>query len=404
MNVSILQGLGGLGSGLITANQILRQQKQDEINNRIKTAQAGLADVQLKEAQDAQAAKSAYGQIAGQNQDGTQTIARADAPVDEWGNPQVDTIAKPADRVGAFDRMAAEALKRGDQANYAKFTQFSDHLKKSHNEGVIDIAKQIYAGDVDPASAEKTWNSSGTMRVVPGSAKWDPASGTLSGIDASTGQAISMDRAAAQKYLIMAGRIKPDSWVSTGAGTMGNQRTGEVKGEPRAKPLVVNGAIFEQQTDDDGSRQYVKVAEAPRQPSVIIRGGNSDGLTTPQQRANEEIDAARQALSGMSRDEVLRKTQPATATGRNNPDYDPQLAGQWRLANRKKYGPDEQFDKYTAEKSGSITAELQRAKQQTEITRRLSADPAMRGMRAGKMTPQGVEVLDASGRLVGHYN
>lgn len=35
---------------------------------------------------------------------------------------------------------------------------------------------------------------------------------------------------------------------------------------------------------------------------------------------------------------------------------------------------------------------------------RFSTDPAMKGMQLGRATSQGVEVLDASGKLVGHYN
>jgi hypothetical protein len=35
---------------------------------------------------------------------------------------------------------------------------------------------------------------------------------------------------------------------------------------------------------------------------------------------------------------------------------------------------------------------------------RFAADPAMKGHQMGKVTPQGVEVLDSSGKLVGHYN
>lgn len=35
---------------------------------------------------------------------------------------------------------------------------------------------------------------------------------------------------------------------------------------------------------------------------------------------------------------------------------------------------------------------------------RFASDPAMKGHQLGKATPQGVEVLDASGKLVGHYN
>lgn len=391
------QALGGIGAGLITANQLMRQQKQDEIDNRLKTTQVGLADVQLKSANKALENEAAYGEIAGR-EPGTQTILRADAPADEWGQQQTETVGTPNRRAG-FDAMAQEALKRGDQAGYEKFTKYGEHLKKQQDEGVTDIAKMVHSGVVDTAAAEKSFNSAGQMRVVPGSAKWDAATGTLTGIDASSGQAISMNRDAAKQLLVMSGNIKPDEYASAGDGQVFNTRTGEMKGAARGKPIVANGTVLIPGTDENGNPTMKPIYTAPRQPGVV-----NDSLTEPQLRANAEIDAARKALAGMSRDEVLRKTQAATATGRTNREYDPQLAGQWKLANRKKYGPDAQFDQYTTEKSSSISAELRRAKQQTEIKRRLSADPAMKGMRAGKMTPQGMEVLDSSGRIVGHYN
>ncbi len=410
--MNFLQGLGGIGAGLITANQLLRQQKQDEINNKYRTAMTGLADAQLSKINKEAENSVAYGAIADQNQPGTQTIARANAPVDEWGNPEVETIAKPGDRLGAFDKMAAEALKRGDREGYAKFVQFGDTLKKHSDEGITDIAKMINIGAVDPAAAEKSFNLAGQMRVVPGSTKWDADTGVLSGIDASTGQQISMDRQAAQRHLVMTGAIKPDEYASAGDGQVFNKRTGVVSGSSRSahKPIVVNGSIFEQQDDGNGGVTYKKVAEAPKQASIVVHqnsggGGGGPSLTTTQQRSNEEINAARQALTGMSRDDVLRKTQQATATGRNNPDYDPQLASQWKLANRRKYGDDTQFDQFnTPTERPNLGNDLRRMKQQTDIAKRMSADPAMKGMRAGKITPQGLEVLDTNGRIVGHYN
>lgn len=398
--MNFLQGLGGVGAGLMTAQQLLRQQQQDEINNRLKTSQAGLADVQLKNANKTLENEAAYGEIASK-EPGTQTILRADAPADEWGQQQTETIAKPTDRRGGFEAMAQEALKRGDNASYAKFVQYGDHLKKQHDEGVTDIAKMVHSGNVDPVAAARAWNGVGKDRVVEESVKWDRDTGTLSGIDATSGQRISMDKTAAQQYLIMSGTIKPDEYLESGI----NKRTGlNAKGRiPEGKPIVANGTVILPGEDENGNRTMTPVYTAPKQPSVVVHTGR-DELTTTQKRANEEIDAARKALAGLSRDEVMRRTQSATATGRNNPDYDPQLAGRWSLANKRKYGEDPNFDAHTQQQAGSLAEELHRAKRQSDISRRLSADPAMKGKRAGKLTPQGMEVLDQSGRVVGHYN
>jgi len=219
--MSFLTGLGGIGAGLISANKILRDQENDKINNQYRAAMGGLTNIKLTEAKKAQENEAAYGEIAAKDA-GTQTILRADAPADEFGEQQTETIAKPNDRRGGFDAMAQEALKRGDNASYAKFVQYGDHLKKQQDEGMTDIAKMVHSGNVDPASAEKMWNSNGDGRVVPGSAKWDATTGTLSGIDATSGKLISMDKTAAQQYLVMSGNIKPDEYLTTGI----NKRTG----------------------------------------------------------------------------------------------------------------------------------------------------------------------------------
>lgn len=119
----------------------------------------------------------------------------------------------------------------------------------------------------------------------------------------------------------------------------------------------------------------------------------SGGLTPTQQRSNAEIDAARRAIVGMPQSEILRRSQKATNTGRENPDYNPSIARAANLAGRRKIGADDHFDSRTGQPSVSGG----------DITSRFAADPSMRGMRQGNQTPRGVEVYDQSGRLVGHY-
>lgn len=192
---------------------------------------------------------------------------------------------------------------------------------------------------------------------------------------------------------------------SGSGGNIFNNTTGEVVNRSPARTRTVNGKIFSITADENGEDVATEIASAPKQFNSSARSRSSaGGLTVPQQRADSEIDAARQALSGMSRDEVLRKTQAATATGRTNPEYDPQLASRWKLANRKKYGEDPGFDQLAQQQpQPSLVQELQRAKQQGEIGKRFAADPSMKGRRMGKVTPQGQEVLDSNGRLIGHY-
>lgn len=120
-----------------------------------------------------------------------------------------------------------------------------------------------------------------------------------------------------------------------------------------------------------------------------------DGPTLAQQRGNSEIDAARERVAGLSPDEIKRKTQQFSATGRENPEYDSTLARATTLANRRKVGADDVFD---AQQKAS-----QAPGAESDAQARFQADKAMAGHRLGKQTKQGMEVFDNAGRLVGHY-
>lgn len=118
-------------------------------------------------------------------------------------------------------------------------------------------------------------------------------------------------------------------------------------------------------------------------------------LSLPQVRSNSEIDAARQRVAGLSPEEIKRKTANYTATGRENPDFDPTLAKAVSLANRRKYGADDHFD--------SREQAQQPAGNDGDVMTRFKADRGMLGHKTGQVTDQGLEVFDASGRLIGHY-
>lgn len=119
------------------------------------------------------------------------------------------------------------------------------------------------------------------------------------------------------------------------------------------------------------------------------------GLTLEQQRQNEEILAARETVDGLSDDEIKRRTQQYQQSGRINDEFDPGLARQVGLANRRLIGDDPAFgqrQKPTGPKQTPIQA-AQAA---------LASNPDMAGMRLGKQTPRGFEVFDADGNLRGH--
>lgn len=119
-------------------------------------------------------------------------------------------------------------------------------------------------------------------------------------------------------------------------------------------------------------------------------------LTLPQRRSNFEIDAARERVAGMDPTEIKRKTANYTATGRENPEYDPTLAKAVSLANRRKYGADDHFDqREQAQQAGGTDG---------DVMTRFRGDAGMKGHKTGQMTDQGLEVFDVSGRLIGHYH
>ena len=126
-------------------------------------------------------------------------------------------------------------------------------------------------------------------------------------------------------------------------------------------------------------------------------------LTTAQQRTNDSIAAARKQLAGMSQPDVLRKTQATTATGRQNDEYDPQLARTVKLANTRMYGDEPAHDEFIAGRTRPASTGPAATRQPGEVQQRFTTDPAMKGMRMGRQTDRGTEVLDASGKLVGHY-
>lgn len=123
---------------------------------------------------------------------------------------------------------------------------------------------------------------------------------------------------------------------------------------------------------------------------------NRGSLTQAQERSNIEIDAARARIAALDPAEVRRRSQKATNTGRENPDYDPSIAREAALASRRKVGTDEFFDSRQG-----LTPAAPRA---APVQSRFASDPTMKGHKMGRRTPDGYEVFDASGKLIGHYN
>lgn len=147
-------------------------------------------------------------------------------------------------------------------------------------------------------------------------------------------------------------------------------------------------------TQEDRREDRLQTSLNAQSENLDRRLAAGGGPTLTQERGNAEIDAARERIASMAPGEVKRRSQKATNTGRENPDYDPGIARASSLAARRKVGDDSAFDK---------RQEPQGAPAQPSQSR-FAADPAMKGFKMGKRTPHGYEVLDASGKLLGHYD
>lgn len=148
-------------------------------------------------------------------------------------------------------------------------------------------------------------------------------------------------------------------------------------------------------------QQFQQELRVKQERNQIVGSRQSSGasLSLAQQRSNAEIDAARDTVAGLAPDELRKRTAKTTDTGRENPDYDPSLARASSLAARRKIGDDDWFDQQTGKQQGQPAPAFDRK----EIAGRFRQDRAMDHYRLGSDTPQGVEVLDKSGKVVGHY-
>lgn len=186
------------------------------------------------------------------------------------------------------------------------------------------------------------------------------------------------DRVAAAEKL---GYISPEK----SAEMVSKEKMQELRGEI-ARTRIENKADI---AETNNRLAYDRLASAER-----IAAERRQTPTPAQRVRNVEIDKAREKIADLSPEEIKRRTQTHTATGRENADYDPLLAARVRTANRRKYGEDDWFDRQDSEAAQP---------DEVDIAMAFGTDPAMKGNRLGKQTPKGFEVFDSDGRLIGYY-
>lgn len=150
--------------------------------------------------------------------------------------------------------------------------------------------------------------------------------------------------------------------------------------------------------DGQEAREDRRDARLEMRLDAMAQRGGVGGLTVPQQRTNDAIDAARKQIAGLSQEEILKRTQATTATGRPNDLYDPQLSRSVKLAHERKYGADEDHDAMTQQTVQRNAGQMARE----DIAKKFRADSTMSGNTLGRVTPKGVEVLK-NGKLIGYY-
>lgn len=189
-----------------------------------------------------------------------------------------------------------------------------------------------------------------------------------------------------------------DAFVRQAGLALAPEKLVEFRAQQQAKREAEAATLDRQIQLEQLRQQGQEVREDRRDERLATRlaaQGRRGGLTAVQERSNAEIDAARDMVGSMDPAEIRRRSQKATNTGRENPDFDPAIARAANLAGRRKIGGDDYFDERRA--SPKPAAEV------ADIAGRFSADQAMKGHRLGGLKPQGREVLDQSGKLIGYY-
>lgn len=321
-------------------------------------------------------------------------------------------------------------LKQGKVAEAKAWRDFTESEQgHAYANDFAQAQRLVTAGDYDTAAPvlEKLYNRGYPDGRQAKLTSMGDGNFKLDVFDQKTGQSIgSRTMPAADMGKMAIGALAPTKLVEFMAQQHGKR---EAEGATLNRQLELERLRQEGQDVRDDRREERLQTRLDAQSANLERrlsaNGGRGGLTVAQQRSNAEIEAAREAVAGLSPQDIMRRTAKATNTGRENPDYDPGLARQAALANRRMLGTDDWFDQRQGRKpeadsfAGKPVTEMTepqlqqfersagaggKAKIDAELTRRaFMGDQAMQGNQLGEMTPNGYKVLDPQGRLIGHY-
>lgn len=172
----------------------------------------------------------------------------------------------------------------------------------------------------------------------------------------------------------------------------------KAKGDEKVRVAIAGRAPRQQTEMERKANAMVKTGRFSNVDEAITSMAEAGGISAMGMVRNKEIDKARELIGNMSPDEIKRKTENYTNTGRINKDFDQTLAARVRIAGRRKVGEDAVFDgqKPNVDQSSGINVI-------NELDSRFKTDASMKGNKLGKQTTKGVEVHDANGNLIGYY-
>lgn len=281
----------------------------------------------------------------------------------------------------------------------------ADHLGEAYNGNNADYGYN----DGNKATVEKTDNGAYVTQTKP--------DGTVAARTFYSPQQI-MNEHLRTVYSQLAA-INPEygkqlgDWVESQGREQTRQQDTKQKNDYTAKRDTVKDSQFDRELAVKTKHYDALEAQGAKSPR---------GLTPAQERANLEIDAARSAIAGLSPDEIKRKTANYTATGRENPDFDPTIAHAMKLSGRRKVGADDTFDaqfpdrQVSQEARGSVGGGADfggatpgysenttgQSIDRADVAKRFRSDPSVNQHTLGKETPKGIEVL-SKGKLIGYY-
>ena len=350
----------------------------------------------MRELEDQDKIRGAY---VSTNSPGTGLSASMDASATSASQKLQPGAAKqPADFLPHYletvaPRVQAEYLRQGKLAEAKSFQDLMDSQDgKLYAKTWAGAVNRIEMGDLDGAVPylEKLYTAYPDGKRAEAT-KLDDGRYQIKMISEATGKVVNTIHLSAEELSKKgAMALRPEKLAEFMATQEGKRRSERaiVDRQIQLEQLRQSGQGVRDDRRDERLGQRLD-AQSEALDKRLSAGG---GLSVPQQRTNDSIEAARIKMKGMSQPDVVKKSQPG---GR---EYDQEIARIYRLANTRKYGEDTSHDAFSSgTQQNNAATPIQKA------TAALAADPAMAGFKLGDQTMKGFKVYDSNGKHVGYF-